>query len=183
MFRRRPVGPLRPRRFGRLMRPGPTVPEPVRRAMRLWEEGRYSEAAGAFDHLSQGAEERGQLFQAANLSAQAARCYLILEDVDAAYEKGLRALDLFKRAGRPGAARRLVEKMIGVLREKSREGEVQALERELSQLPSPVGSDGHRGELPGKCEQCGGPIKESETTWIGPSSAKCPYCGSVVKAE
>jgi len=137
VFRRRPLGRLRPRRLGRLMRAGVTVPEPVRRAMRLREEGRFEEAAGAFDDLSQGAEERGRLLQTANLFAQAARCYLSLEDVDAAYERGLRALDLLKRAGRPGAARRLVEKMIGVLREKGREGEANALERELSQLTCP----------------------------------------------
>lgn len=166
------------------MRPGVSVPEPVRRAMRLWEEGRFEEAAGAFDDLSQRAEERGRLFQAANLSAQAARCHLRLEDVDAAYERGLRALDLFKRAGRPLAARRLVERMIGVLREKGRESDAQALERDLSQLPAaPTGPGAHRGGLPGKCPQCGGPIEESETTWVGPSAAECSYCGSVVKAE
>ena len=159
------------------------MPEPVRRAMRLCEEGQFEEAARAFDDLAQGAEERGRLFQAANLSAQAARCYLSLDDLDAAYERGLRALDLFKRAGRPGAARRLVERMVKILREKGRLAEAEGLEGELSRLPAPVRPGMRRGELPGKCLQCGGPIKESETTWIGPSSAECPYCGSILKAD
>ena len=184
MFRRRPLRPLRQRLLGRGLRPGVAVPQPVRRAMRLWEEGRFAEAAEAFEDLSRGAEEEGRLFQAANLLSQAARCYLRLEDVDAAHERVLRALDLFQRAGRAGAARRLLERTIAVLREKGREDQARALERELSQLPAaPSRPVGRRGELPGKCLQCGGPIKEAEVTWVGSSSAECPYCGSVVKAE
>jgi ferric-dicitrate binding protein FerR (iron transport regulator) len=115
--------------------------------------------------------------------AQAARCYLKLDDVDTAYDRGQKALDLFKRSERPAAARRLAERMVKALRDKGREAEAAALERELEQMPAPARAGGRRGELPGKCMQCGGPVRETEVTWVGASSAECPYCGSVIKAE
>jgi len=37
--------------------------------------------------------------------------------------------------------------------------------------------------LPGKCPQCGGPLRSDEVDWIDAQSAECPYCGSVVQAE
>lgn len=183
MFRRRPFRPLRGRRPGPpLMPPGQRVPEPLRRAVRLLDEGRFEEAAAAFEGLAQGAEEKGALFRAANLAAQAARCYLNLDDVDKAYDRGRKALELFERAERPAAARRLGDRMVRVLRERGREEQAQALEGELGRAPYPDRTGMRRGELPGKCPQCGGPIKEAETNWVGPSSAECPYCGSVLKA-
>ena len=149
--------------------------------MRLLDDGKFEEAAQAFENLAQEAEERGKIFQATHLTAQAARCYVRLEDIVQAYERGKKALDLFKRADRPGAAKRLGERMVQILRNKGRQAEAEALERELQQLPAPERP--RRGQLPGKCPQCGGPIKESEADWVGPSSAECPYCGSVVTAE
>jgi len=60
--------------------------------MSLLEQGKFEEAAKLFDELAQDAEEQGQLFRAAHLSGQAARCYLQLDDVDAAYERGMEGL-------------------------------------------------------------------------------------------
>ena len=177
MFRRRRFRRMRP------VRRRPPAPEPVRNAMRLFEQGEFGEAADAFDDLAQEAEEKGRLVQAAHLTAQAARCYLQLDDVDAASERGMKALDLFKQAERPGAARRMGERMAKALKDRGRQAEAEALERELKELPAPSRPGMRRGELPGKCPQCGGPVRESEATWVGPSSAECPYCGSVVKAE
>ena len=51
--------------------------------MRLFEQGKFDKAADAFDDLAQEAEGKGRLVQAAHLTAQAARCYLQLDDVDA----------------------------------------------------------------------------------------------------
>jgi thioredoxin-like negative regulator of GroEL len=165
------------------MQPGRPIPEPVRRARRLFDEGKFQEAAEAFENLAQGAEKRGMVFQAANLTLQAARCYLRLDDLDLAYERAMTGLELLKEAGRPSAARQVAEKMVKVLREKGRSAEADALERELEQLPAAARPGARRGELPGKCSQCGAPIRETDIAWIGASSAECPYCGSVVKTE
>lgn len=151
--------------------------------MRLFEQGKFEKAAEAFDNLAQEAEEKGMVFQAANLTMQSARCHLRLDDLDSAYDRGMKGLELFKRAERPGAAKRLGERMAKILREKGRDADAEALERELGQLPMAPRAAAGRGELPGKCPQCGGPIKEAEVNWVGRSSAECPYCGSVVKAE
>jgi tetratricopeptide (TPR) repeat protein len=151
--------------------------------MSLLEQGKFEEAAKLFDQLAQDAEEQGQIVRAAHLMCQAARGYLQLDEVDAAYERGMKALDILKRAERPGAARRLGEKMAQALKDKGRQAEAEAVERELQQLPASAPLGVRRGELPGKCQQCGGPVRETEVTWVGPSSAECPYCGSVVKAE
>lgn len=177
MFRRRAFRPLR------RLRRRPLMPEPLRSAMRLFDEGQFGESAEAFEALAQDAEERGKISQAAHLTAQAARCYLRLNDIDQAYDRGRDALDLFRRAGRPGAAKRLGEEMLRILGNKGRHAEAEALERELQQLPAPEWPRARRGQLPGKCPQCGGPIKESEADWAGASSAECPYCGSIVRAE
>jgi hypothetical protein len=149
--------------------------------MRLFEQGEFEEAAEAFDNLAQEAQDRGMVFQAANLTIQSARCHLRLDDLDSAYDRGMKGLELFKLAERPGAGKRLGERMVKILREKGRDAE--ALQRELGQLPIAPRAAAGRGELPGKCPQCGGPIKEAEVNWVGRSSAECPYCGSVVKAE
>ena len=151
--------------------------------MQLFEEGKFDKAADAFDDLAQEAEEKGRLVQAAHLTARAARCYLQLDDVDAAYERGKKALDLFKQAERPAAARRVGERMAKALKDRGRQAEAEALERELKELPVPSRPGERRGTLPGKCHQCGGPVRESEADWVGPSSAECPYCGSILTAE
>ncbi len=183
MSRGRAVRPLRRFRRRPPMLARRPVPEPLRRAMRLFDEGQFGESAEAFHTLAQEAEERGKIFQAANLTAQAARCYLRLDDIDQAYDRGKKALDLFKRAGRPGAARRLGERMVEILRKRGRQDEADALEHELKQLPAPERPAVRRGKLPGKSPHCGGPIRGSEATRVEPWSAECPYCGSVVKAE
>ena len=72
----------------RPVRRRPPAREPVRNAMRLFEQGEFGEAADAFDDLAQEAEEKGRLVQAAHLTARAARCYLQLDDVDAGPMKG-----------------------------------------------------------------------------------------------
>lgn len=78
------------------------MPEPLRRAMRLLDEGKFGESAEAFEDLAQEAEERGKICQAANLTAQAARCYLRLDDIDQAYDRGKRLL--ISSNGRVGLA-------------------------------------------------------------------------------
>jgi tetratricopeptide (TPR) repeat protein len=151
--------------------------------MLLFEQGKLDEAVAAFDDLAHEAEENGRLVQAANLTAQAARWYLQLDHMDEAYERGVKALDLFKQAERFGAARRTGEKLVRALKDRGRQAQAEAVERELRQLPAAPGRGLRRGELPPRCPQCGAPIKEAETSWLGPSSAECPYCGSVVKAR
>jgi len=37
--------------------------------------------------------------------------------------------------------------------------------------------------LPPKCATCGGALAMDEVRWVGPLTAKCPYCGTTVPIE
>jgi hypothetical protein len=37
--------------------------------------------------------------------------------------------------------------------------------------------------LPPKCSTCGGALAMDEVRWVGPLTAKCPYCGTTVPIE
>jgi len=176
-------------------------PRPILKARKLLQEGRFAQAAGAFDRLARGAEERGMLARAGQLNLEAARCYLRLDDLDSAYERTRKSLRLFREAGRPGRVREVAPRVICVLEERGRHKEAEELKKELEALmgpappgprrrPTPVGEPGFpltpepiivREELPEKCPHCSAPLKDEEVDWVGPHTAECPYCGGVVK--
>ncbi len=168
-------------------------PRPILRARKLLHEGRFAEAAEAFDRLAQGAEERGMLARAGQLNLEAARCYLRLDDLDSAYERARMGLGLFKEAGRPGRVRELAPRILRALQEKGRHQEAEELKKELEALmgPPPTGFRRRpmpagepiivREELPEKCPHCSAPLKDEEVDWVGPHTAECPYCGGAVK--
>lgn len=38
-------------------------------------------------------------------------------------------------------------------------------------------------DIPDKCPNCKGQISNETVEWVGPLTAKCPYCGSSIKTE
>ncbi len=170
-------------------------PRPILKARQLLHEGRFAEAAAAFDRLARGAEERGMVARAGQLNLEAARCYLRLDDLDSAYERARKGLRLFGEAGRPGRVRELVPRILHALQEKGRHKEAEELKKELEALigppspglrrrPMPVPASEPiivREELPEKCPHCSAPLKEEEVDWVGPHTAECPFCGGAVK--
>jgi hypothetical protein len=131
------------------------------------------------------------LDRAGDLRLQVARCFIKLGDIDRANTESMQALRLFLRARRPMKVRRLLPKMLAFLEEHGRQGEAEALRQQAEKLLQGL-PPGRRpgaaaamaqGKLPGKCPNCGGPIKPNEVNWVGRGSAECPYCGSVVTAE
>jgi hypothetical protein len=129
------------------------------------------------------------LDKAGDLYLEAARCYLQLDDIDRAEDHGLKALQLFIQARRPGKVRRLVPRMMAVLRRKGYHDEAEELRQEVEALlgAPPEGAIPQaeravrRGSLPAKCPSCGGPVRSDEVNWIDSSSAECAYCGGIVK--
>ena len=129
------------------------------------------------------------LDRAGDLRLQLARCHIQLGTTERADREGLHALHLFLRARRPMKVRRLLPRMVSVLEQHGRHEEAKELREQAEQLlgPMPARPPGQeamaaRGTLPGKCPNCGGPIKPNEVHWLGPRSADCPYCGGVVSA-
>lgn len=169
-------------------------PRPILKARQLLHEGRFAEAAAAFDRLARGAEERGMLARAGQLNLEAARGYLQLDDLDSAYARAKKGLEFLAKAGRPGRVRQVAPRVIRVLEERGRHKEAEELKRELEALigpPSglrrrPMGVSTSepivvREELPEKCPHCSAPLKDEEVDWVGPHTAECPYCGGAVK--
>jgi hypothetical protein len=159
------------------------------RADRLFNQGKYSEAAPIFERLARGAAQRGMPDRAGDLYLRSARCRLEMDDVDLAVEQAKQALRLFGRAGRVGKIERLMPKIVDALREKGYASEADALQQEVEArlAEAPRGARpgrpamAHR-ELPAKCSACGAPVKPDEVTWLDRQTAECTYCGSVLKA-
>ena len=180
MLRRRP-----------LRRPLGAARRKLMEARELLERGEFAPAAEAFAELARGAEQRGMLDRAGDLRLQVARCSIKLGDIERANTESLQALRLFVRARRPLKVRRLLPKMLAFLEEQGKHAEAEELRHKAEELLQglPVGGRPGagaalaQGKLPGKCPNCGGPIKPSEVNWVGRGSAECPYCGSVVAAE
>lgn len=128
------------------------------------------------------------LDRAGDLYLRAARCYLDLDDLDQADERATKAIHLFLRAGRPMKMRRLLPKVVGILERKGRHAEAEELRKEAAALLGsrpvrrPFGPVIAHGELPAKCPNCGAPVRPDEVSWVGPRTAECCYCGSVIKA-
>jgi len=164
------------------------------RANRLFDRGRFAEAAPIFDRLAEGAAERGMLNRAGDLYLQSARCHLEMGKATLAVEQGKQALRLFGRVGLIGKIERLMPRMVEALQEKGYETEAEALRQEvearLTEVPPgrrpppgarPARSPMTRREMPVKCSACGAPVKPDDVTWLDPQTAECPYCGLVLK--
>jgi hypothetical protein len=172
------------------------------RANRLFDQGKFVEAAPIFDRLAQGAAERGMLNRAGDLYLQSARCHLEMGEASLAVERGKQALRLFGQAGLFGKIERLMPRMVEALQEKGYRAEAEALRQEvrarLAEVPpgrrmppgahlarpalsAVEGPPMARQELPAKCSACGAPVKPDDVTWLDPQTAECPYCGSVLK--
>ncbi len=177
-------------------------------ANKLFDQGKFAEAAPIFEQLAEGAAERGMLNRAGDLYLQSARCHLEAGNVPLAVEQGKQALHLFGRAGLVGKIERLMPRMVEALQEKGYKAEATALQQEVEArlAEAPPGRRPPPGarpagwpsfarpalsvvegppmagrELPARCSACGAPVKPDDTTWLDPQTAECPYCGSVLK--
>ena len=190
--------PLRPRRP---LRPGGPL-QLLNHAQRLFEEGRYQEAAPIFERLAEGAAERGMWSRAGDLALQVARCYLESGQVDQALQRGKQALQLYGRGGLIGKVQTVLPRMVQALEDKGYHAQAQALRTEVEARLADLPADRRvalRGlaarwpvfqqrpgtaprELPARCPSCGAPAHPDEVTWLDQTTAECPYCGSVLKA-
>jgi hypothetical protein len=152
------------------------------------EEGKYQEAGVIFEDLGLRAMER-RIARAPNLFLQAGRAFIEAEDNE-------RGLSLLRRGlllmARMGQARRLpfaTKRVLDGLRGKGLQEESEELEREIKEILAKEGIslsdltiERKIPKLPGKCSQCGGTVYAEEVEWSDQRTAKCDYCGSVIRA-
>jgi tetratricopeptide (TPR) repeat protein len=186
---RRPPSPLVPR---------PVLPPRVREALahanRLMADGRFAEAADAFDRLAEKAREHNMPARAADLTLQAARAYFAAGDTDAAMVRAIAALRLLARSGRTGRIPTVLSKMMAALRGKGYDAQADKLEQEAERILGELGlsldeaqrraprAPEKHGTLPAKCDGCGAPVIPDEVEWHDAQTAECLYCGTILKA-
>jgi len=160
----------------------------------LLADGRFAEAAGLFEELSEEAKRRGMLVRAADLALQASRARLFADDVEAALERAREALRLLVRAGRAGRVGRVLPRMTAALRQRGYDAQADQLEQEAAQALEGMGlsldevrqrvrqvTEG-RGTLPAQCGGCGAQLVPDEVEWHDVHTAECLYCGTIIKA-
>ena len=189
-FRRPGLMRFGPPPFGPRSALGAALMPLLMEANRLFAAGQYGEAARLFAQLAEKAEANSNLQRAAHLHLEAARSWLMANDGQAALEHARAALQLFLHIGRVGRAETVYQRIVRELRARGMNAGADVLERDLrAQLgeaaptPAPASIAASRGRLPGKCPQCGGPVRGDEVEWIDDHSAECLYCGSVVQTE
>ncbi len=178
--RRRPPGPLPRRRLS------PVVAE----VERLMRSGRFDEAAERFLALAQEAEKRGRTGGAGELYLRAARCYLESGNEDQADDCAERSIHLLIKARRPRRVRQVLPKVLAALERRGRHEEAERLRAEAeaafgkqqrARVQTPT-EQKEPPQLPARCPACGAPIRPDEVSWLGSTTAECPYCGSVIQA-
>ncbi len=172
MFRRRP-----PRHAPR------PVPRPAREAERLFQEGRFEQAAHRFQNLAREAADRGLWQPAANLHMRAGPAFVEAGLVEPAVENGRRALHALLRAGRPGQARRLFHQILQVLESHGYHTQAQALREEIASRLGTVPPTGVRTphlQLPTNCPHCGAALNPGAYHQLRRDAVECAYCGSPV---
>ena len=160
----------------------------LQRAHRLMEVGDHANAAVIFERLARGAHDRGILNTAPHLFLQAARANLLAEKTDRGLTMMCQGLEILAKSKRwlalQRAGRRSVEELTvwGLSRQAEELADwlektlpKDTLEARLNQVQS------HRGQLPLKCQNCGGTLRSDEVEWIDRDTASCPYCGSAIR--
>lgn len=180
MFRRRPIG--RPLRRGFV----PQVPPLLQRANQMLANGRYAEAADAFESLATAAQARGGP-RAPLFLLQAGRARILDGKTEAGLAQVKQGLSLLAgRADWPGL-HRAGTRVLAELRERGLVGEAVEIEAWLqATLPAmPAGFAGRgpaqKPQLPTHCPSCGGALRPDEVEWLDEVTAECAYCGSPVR--
>jgi ribosomal protein L37AE/L43A len=157
-------------------------------AHRLYAGGQPREAALLLAQVAQAMENAAHPRRAANLHAQAAHAFADAGEEQAALGHARTALRQFLQFGLAARAPVFYANITRKLRAKGMAAAAGTLEGEFGPA---LGASARRmatgavpaARLPGKCPQCGGPLRSDEVDWVDAQSAECPYCGSVVHTE
>lgn len=200
-IRRRPPPLRRPGLRPPVRRPPGPPPHPaleaarreVIRANHLMEAGHAAEAAEVFIRISCLAEQRGVPLRASNLAVRFAHAFMLGGDVTRALEQFKRAVRLSVQVGDLRHAVVVAHRALAGLKEHGYQAEAQTLRAEFDAQLSRLGLSPVDGfseavpsksrELPTQCPACLGPVRSDEVEWVNDASARCAFCGSILKAK
>jgi len=189
MFRRRLLRPVRPIRpiIGRGA-VAPAVPPALQRANQLMAAGDYVAAAGAFENLARGAEDRG-LPQASHLFLRAGQAQILAGQVEPGMQHIKHGLSLLAENARWERLKQAGNRVVNELNEHGMSNEAREISEFLqtSLAGAPAGAaaatPGKRPVMPAHCPGCGGPVRASESEWVDDRTVECPFCGSPIRSQ
>jgi tetratricopeptide (TPR) repeat protein len=155
-------------------------------------EGKYEEAAKLFGEVAGEATARGAIHRAAQLHLQAAKAHLESGDEGQAIGHGEQAVGALTRSGDLPRAARVLNRVTAELEERGYADAAQQLRERfdeklrehglsLAEAGATLPAAPKRGDLPGQCPACLGPLRSDEVDWADATSAECPFCGTIVK--
>jgi hypothetical protein len=160
--------------------PHPAAPpeDPVARAMALFGEHRYREAApplleGAFRDLARGDE--GEFTMNALLAAKA---WMLAEEPNGAWSVAARVLQELVPTGRARQALPLMHKLVQALRERGYPEVAMGVSNDAGRALGTLWVDPDAPRLPNHCVQCGAAVRPAEVTHPTPTTVACKYCGA-----
>lgn len=180
-LRRRPLGPGR-RSIKR------AAIRQLRVAHRLFDDGKWSQAAEHFERLASAAERRG-MPQAAQLFLLSGRARIENGEQALGVKQLHNAIQLFGQFEQIQRLSQIRPRLTSELKQRGMDREAVELDKaihdlldrshpfESAQYP-PISS----ARLPVKCPSCGGALRPDEVEWLDPITAVCAYCGSLVQA-
>ncbi len=158
------------------------------RANHLLDAGHPVEAGDVFVRISRLGEQYHRPIQAANLAARAAHAYLLCEAIDRATAQARQAIRLKLQAGDLHGAVRTAQRLIEEMERRGYHIEAQEFHTELetrlglSLAKNQAIEEVQKADLPAQCPACLGPVRSDEVEWIDNKSARCSFCGSILKA-
>ncbi len=168
--------------------PSPPTQRMLQRAHRSMELGEHANAAALFEQLAREAHDQNRLRQAPRLYLQAARGYILAEDMRLADAQLWIGLGILAEQRNWIQLHTIGQRIIHELEEWGHQQIAQNVKIWLSDtLPNKTLPTQHeqitRALLPVKCPSCGGAILPDEVDWLDNNTGECPYCGSAVRAK
>jgi hypothetical protein len=189
MWRRRLFLPFRRRLMRRARMGMPTVDPKLIEANRLFENGKFAEAAAIYADLAENALIKN-IPQTPHLYLMAGTAQMKAGEIKNAISMFKRGLGIIIERKKWGHLHKASENTI--LRMKSNGFTKQAVELQTwldEQVPNDVkaltiwnkktSGFSQKKELPTHCPACGGPVNPKELEWIG-SNTNCNYCGTLL---
>jgi NAD-dependent SIR2 family protein deacetylase len=129
------------------------------------------------------------LRRAANLYTRAAHAFVEGNNEQEALGYARTALELFSQHKMPRRQRKFFTNITRRMTDKGMQASSQVLQKEygtqITAQPAELQQEIHkpRGLLPTSCPKCGGAVASDEVDWVDDRTARCEYCGTLIRTE
>lgn len=177
----------------------PVIKQALRKAHQHMVSGEYETAVTIYQRLSSEAYKRGRARSGAKMEFETARVRLMMNEVDAAKNSVLHAVEMLINGNAvPSIIMPVVNRVYEALKAGGEEDAAEIFRGNIDRLLSSHGfsPDNFRRpivvagneildnkNLPELCPSCSAPIHTDEVIWVKPGRTQCTYCGRPIIAE